>query len=49
MFLGVFGGEKSIATTLEILRAQEVDATDDGVNEKTEKHENALIDFGHVR
>ncbi len=45
-----FRGEKSIATTLEILRGQEVNATDDdGSNEKKEKHENALIDFGHVR
>ena len=45
----VFWGDESIASTLEILRAQEVASTDDEVDKsKKEKNEDALIDFGHV-
>ena len=39
-----------IANAFKILGAPEVAATDDEVdNAKKEKHEDALIDFGHVR
>ena len=43
MYLGVFWDEKSIAITLEILRAPELAATDD--DEYNENHGMTLIDF----
>ena len=45
-YLGVFGGEKSIATIFEILQAPEVATTDD--DEKNHKQGIPLIAFSYV-